>query len=254
MLQVRTDVDQADWLVLASVENRNALSERLLRLLLEQVSAARESAARVLVIDHVGKAFCSGVDLHERGQAGEGGVHSGLLAELLRRLWAFPKPVVARVDGLVRGGGMAILACSDLVVASETSSFGYSEVRVGVVPALVAAVTFPKLSAGLVGPWMLTGEAFSAVEARRIGLVTRTVPAGSPVTVEPELDALLRGGPGAVRQTKALLRQVSGAQVRAAIDDMEQQSHAVFATDEAKQGMAAFRERQPAPWVPVATR
>jgi methylglutaconyl-CoA hydratase len=251
LLRVRTDVDQADWLVLTSVENRNALSERLLSQLIEQVSLATSSEARVLVLDHEGKAFCSGVDLRERGRAGEEGVHSGLLADLLRMLWSFPKPVIARVDGLVRGGGMAMLACSDFVVAGEASNFGYSEVRVGVIPALVTAVTFPKLSTGLVGPWMMSGEAFDALEARRIGLVTRTVPTGTSVTVEPELAALLRGGPSSVLQTKALLRRPADAQVRAAIDEMEQLSHAVFATDEAQAGMAAFSERRAAPWIPV---
>jgi methylglutaconyl-CoA hydratase len=191
------------------------------------------------------------VDLRERGRTDAEGVHSTLLADLLRMLWAFPKPVVARVDGLVRGGGMAMLACSDFVVAGETSSFGYSEVRVGVIPALVTAVTFPKLSTGLVGPWMISGAAFDALEARRIGLVTRTVAAGSPVTVAPELEALLQGGPHSVRKTKALLRRPADAQVRAAIDEMEQLSHAVFGTDEARAGMGAFSERRAAPWAPV---
>jgi enoyl-CoA hydratase/carnithine racemase len=249
MLVTNVPDARADWLVLASTHNRNALSEQLLNELIDHVRRSARSARRALVIDHEGKAFCSGVDLRERS-AGDGpGPHSALLSTLLRELWAFPKPVIGRVDGLVRGGGMALLACCDLVVAGEASNFGYSEVRVGVVPALVMAVTFPKLSHGHVGPWMLTGTPFGTNEARRIGLVTRAVETGGVVTIEPELDAIARGGPAAIALTKKLLRHETANRVISAIDEMEKVSHEIFETAEAKEGMTAFTEKRSPVWL-----
>jgi enoyl-CoA hydratase/carnithine racemase len=251
LLKVERIDGREDRLVLSSAHNYNALSEQLLTELLEQVRLARDSNARFLVLDHRGKAFCTGVDLRERAEAGKAGPHSGLLASLLVELWTFPKPVIARVEGIVRGGGMALLACCDFVVAGRAASFGYTEVRVGVFPALVAAVTFPKLAASMIGPWMLTGEPFDAAEAHRLGLVTRVTAAGAPVTIEPEAAALLRGGPLAVVQTKCLLRQ-AGHTVPDAIAKMRRLSEDVFGTPEAVEGMAAFQQHRSPAWAPDA--
>jgi enoyl-CoA hydratase/carnithine racemase len=235
-------------LVLSSPHNYNALSEQLLTELLEQVLESRDDDTRVLVLDHDSKAFCSGVDLRERVSAGPSAPHSGLLSALLTELWTMPKPMVSCVHGIARGGGMALLACSDFVVAASTSSFAYSEVRVGVFPALVAAVTFPKLSPALVGPWMLSGEPFDAEEAQRLGLVTRVAPSAGLVSADPEIQALLRGGPQAVVETKRLLRAPSLNVVVASIELMRAASERVFGTAEAVEGMTAFQQRRSPDW------
>ncbi|HEX5496250.1 MAG TPA: enoyl-CoA hydratase-related protein [Mycobacteriales bacterium] len=243
-----------DVLVLDSPRNRNALSVRLLTELVEQVRRSAVAGARALVLDHTGPVFCAGVDLKERRAAGPGtSTHSTLLAALLRALWDYPGPVLCRVDGPVRGGGMGLLACADVVVAAERADFAYSEVRVGVAPALVAAVTLPKVPLAPLLPWLLTGEAFDATTAHRLGLVSRVARvADGPVSLEPEVSGVLRGGPDAARTVKRLARRLAGAELGRTLAEMEDLSAALFAGPEAAEGMAAFAEGRPPAWVPSA--
>jgi enoyl-CoA hydratase/carnithine racemase len=239
--------DGLDVVVLDSRHNRNALSVALLEELLEHVERSAAGATRGLVLDHAGPVFCAGVDLRERERLGAGAqVHSALLARLLAALWEYPKALLCRVAGPVRGGGMGLVACSDLVVAAETATFAYSEVRVGVAPALVAAVALPKAPLGALLPWLLTGESFDAVTAQRIGLVSRV--AGADASLEPETAAVRAGAPGALRAVKRLARTLGGVDVEAALRDMEALSAELFAGPEALEGMAAFRERRAPAW------
>jgi enoyl-CoA hydratase/carnithine racemase len=238
-----------DLLVLDSQHNRNALSIVLLEQLLEEVRRSAEGDGRALVLDHAGPVFCAGVDLRERQALGDRAPsHSTLLAQLLRALWAYPKPLLCRVAGAVRGGGLGFVACSDVVVASPAATFAYSEVRVGVAPALVSAVALAKVPLGALLPWLVTGEVFDAGTAHRIGLVTRV--ADDP-ELAPELDGIRRSGPDAVRTIKQLARRLTGADVDAAVRDVEALSSAIFATPEAREGMAAFAEHRPPAWAPA---
>jgi enoyl-CoA hydratase/carnithine racemase len=223
----------ADVVTLASPHNRNALSLQLLEELLGHVAA---SDARALVLDHDGSVFCAGVDLRER--AGKAG-HSARLARLLRALWEHPAPVLCRVDGPVRGGGMGLVACADVVVATERASFAYSEVKVGVAPALVLAVTLPKLAPGPLLPWLLTGEPFGAETARALGLVSRL---GD--SLDPELAAIAAAGPQALRT----VRRLALPGVAAGLAEAERLSAELFAGEEAREGMAAFVARRPPAW------
>jgi enoyl-CoA hydratase/carnithine racemase len=211
---------------LASERNRNALSLQMLEELLAHVAAAD---GRGLVLDHEGPVFCAGVDLRERRTTGG---HSELLAQLLRALREYPNPFLCRVDGPVRGGGMGLIACADIVVASERASFAYSEVKVGVAPALVLAVT--KVPTAPLLPWLLTGEPFDAETALRLGLVTRV-----GASLEPELSAIQAAGPAAVTTVKALVRDGVG------LDQAERLSAELFASPEARERMAAFAARRP---------
>jgi enoyl-CoA hydratase/carnithine racemase len=214
---------------LASARNRNALSLRMLDELLAHVAAAD---GRGLVLDHEGPVFCAGIDLRER-QVTDG--HSELLAELLRALRDYPKPFLCRVDGPVRGGGMGLVACADIVVASERASFAYSEVKVGVAPALVLSVT--KAPAAPLLPWLLTGAPFDADTALRLGLVTRV-----GTSLEPELAAIRAAGPEAVATVKALVRDGID------LDRAERLSAELFASPEAREGMAAFAAGRAPAW------
>ena len=225
--------DGADVVTLASPHNRNALSLRLLDELLDHV---RASDARALVLDHEGPVFCAGVDLRERAA---GGSHSALLARLLRALWEHPAPVLCRVDGPVRGGGMGLVACADVVVASPRADFAYSEVKVGVAPALVLAVTLPKLAPGPLLPWLLTGEPFDAETAHALGLVHRV---GD--SLEPEIAAIAAAGPEALRT----VRRLALPDVTAGLAEAERLSAELFAGEEANEGMAAFLARRPPAW------
>jgi enoyl-CoA hydratase/carnithine racemase len=223
----------ADVVTLASPHNRNALSLRLLEELLDHV---RASDGRALLLDHAGPVFCAGVDLRERAVA-DG--HSALLARLLRALWAHPAPVLCRVAGPVRGGGMGLVACADVVVASAEATFAYSEVKVGVAPALVLAVTLPKLAPGPLLPWLLTGEPFGAETARGLGLVSRI--GDGP---DAELAAIAAAGPEALRT----VRRLALPAVTAALAEAERLSAELFAGAEAREGMAAFLARRPPAW------
>jgi enoyl-CoA hydratase/carnithine racemase len=236
-----------DLVVLDSPHNRNALSLGLMEQLLAALQDSASSSARALALDHAGPVFCSGIDLRERRELGPGdGRHSELLAQLLGRLWTHPAPVACRVDGPVRGGGMGLVACGDIVVASSRASFAYSEVKVGVAPALVGAVALAKTAPGLLAPWLLTGEPFDAAEARRLGLVARV--ADGPDALAPELDALRSAGPGALRTVKRIVRDLAGADVEAQLREMAALSATLFDDDEAREGMAAFAERRPPAW------
>jgi enoyl-CoA hydratase/carnithine racemase len=234
----------ADVVVLASPHNRNALSIRLLHELLEHVQASASGDGQALVLDHEGPVFCAGVDLRERQalNAAEP-THSTLLARLLRALWDHPKPLLCRVDGAARGGGMGLVACADVVVASPRATFAYSEVKVGVAPALVLAVTLPKVAVGPLLPALLTGEPFDVEAAQRLGLVAR-VDGGA--SLEPELAAIGANGPNALQTVKRLARDVS---VEDALAAAERLSAELFAGAEAREGMAAFTERRPPAWV-----
>jgi enoyl-CoA hydratase/carnithine racemase len=229
-----------------SQHNRNALSLGLMQELLAAVRRSAESDARALVLDHAGPVFCAGVDLRERAALGERRPsHSELLAECLRALWAYPKPLLVSVAGVVRGGGMGFIACADLAVADPGASFAFSEVRVGVAPAVVSAVALAKVPLGALTPWVLTGEPFDAESALRIGLVTRVA---EDAPVEPELDGIRRSGPQAVRTAKEVARRLAGADVEAALLDAETVSAALFESAEAREGMAAFAERRAPAW------
>jgi enoyl-CoA hydratase/carnithine racemase len=236
-----------DTITLSSPSNRNALSIALMEQLLEHVARSEQGDGRALVLDHHGPVFCAGIDLHERRALGDAvSTHSTLLADVLRALWAYPKPLVCRVRGPVRGGGMGLIACADIVVADPTADFAYSEVRVGVAPALVAAVALVKVPLGRLLPFLITGEVFDARAALDIGLVTRL---DDRASVALELAAVLRGAPNAVRTVKRMAREVAGADTGPVLDRMERLSASLFGSGEAREGMAAFAERRAPSWV-----
>ena len=235
-----------DVLTLDSPGNRNALSLRLMEELLEGI---RASDGRALVLDHEGTVFCAGVDLRERQAPGaDQSRHSTLLGELLRALWNHPRPVLCRVDGAVRGGGMGLVACSDVVVASPAASFAFSEVRVGVAPAIVGGIALRKVPLGPLLPALVSGERFDAGEAQRLGLVT-AVAEDAAAELDRWSAAVAAGAPGAVAATKALMRRLAGAEsLDPMLAELEELSAELFASDEAREGMAAFAERRLPGW------
>lgn len=238
-----------DLLVLDSPANRNAMSVRLLDELAQGVAASAAGNGRGLVLDHTGPVFCAGVDLRERRALGPGDdAHSRGLARVLAGLWNYPKPVVARVGGPVRGGGMGLLACADLVLASGDATFAYSEVSVGVAPALVMAVTLPSVSLRSLLPWLLTGQVFDAQTALALGLVTQVHDGAGGGTVDATVAALVRGAPVAQQAIKRLARVQQGVDMGATLSAMTRESAELFRSPEAHEGMAAFTERRPPAW------
>ena len=243
-----TQVGAFDSLMLDVPASRNALSLRLMHELLSGIAASAAGPGRGLLLTHSGTSFCSGVDLRERRAHGpDDDSHSRLLAELLLTLWDYPKPVVIAIDGAVRGGGMGLLACGDIVIASPASTFAYSETKVGVAPALVMALTLPGIPVRRLLPWLLSGEVFSGGEALDLGLVTSVE--GSPaVAGENVIAKLTAAAPMAQATTKRLARALLGLDMARAIAEMTAESAALFTGEEAREGMQAFTERRPPAW------
>jgi enoyl-CoA hydratase/carnithine racemase len=238
-----------DTAVLDSPHNRNAMSLDLLAHLRHAVQASATGPARGLLLSHVGPSFCSGVDLKERRALPRTDTaHSALLADLLRELWAYPKPVVVAVDGAVRGGGLGLLACADVVLATSGSTFAYSEARVGVAPALVMAVTLPLSGTRPLMPHLLGSGPFDAEVAHSLGLVSTVLPEPDDSAVDRVLDGVRRGAPAALATIKRLARKWSGADMDDLIEEMTVLSADLFAGDEAAEGMAAFAEHRDPSW------
>src|SRR3954451_15033724 len=199
---------------LDSPANRNALSTPLMTQLLDALAAAQaDPAVRVVVLSHTGPVFCSGADLKETAEArASGRVPAELLADVLAALWEFPKPVVCRVGGPARAGALGLIAAADIALCTREATFAFSEVRLGVIPAVISATVLPRLAPRAAGELYLTGDIFDGVRAAGIGLVTVAVPAeGLDKTVAAYCDSLVLGGPLALAGTKQLLRRTPGA-------------------------------------------
>ena len=236
-------------LTLDSPANRNALSRAMRAELGAAVRAAlADDAVRVLVLDHTGRVFCSGMDLDEA--AGGGAEDQGVreFPELLHALWNSPKPVVAVVRGPARAGGVGLAAACDVVVAAASASFAFSEVRLGLVPAVISAVVLPRMVPHVAHRLMLTGDVFDAATAAAGGLVD-VVAADDEVdaALTAQLTALAAGAPIALAETKRLLRAGSPPLEFDALLDL---SARFFAGEEGQEGIASFREKRPARWVP----
>lgn len=235
-------------ITLDSPRNRNALSRRLVAELRETLTAALgDDGVRVIVLTGTGTVFCAGADLKEQS-AGEPPPD---VPGLVRLIWDSPKPVVARLNGPARAGGLGLVTACDLAVAPDTATFAFTEVRLGVVPAMIAVTCLRRMDPRAAAEYFLTGEVFDARRAQEIGLISRAVPAG-------ELDAavghytgmLLRGAPEALAIAKTLPRVVPALDVEEGLARMAELSAERFGSDEAKEGIAAFLEKRHPRWLP----
>ncbi|MFI0784819.1 enoyl-CoA hydratase family protein [Streptomyces lydicus] len=234
-------------LTLDSPHNRNALSARLVAELHRALAdAAADDATRAVVLTHTGGTFCAGADLSEAtsGTAKDGPLG---LARLLRTLVELPLPVVARVTGHVRAGGLGLLGACDISAAGPEATFAFTEARLGLAPAVISLPLLPRLDPRAAARYYLTGETFRAAEAARIGLVTlaaEDVDAG----LAPVLDGLRKGSP----QGLAASKQLATAEVLAAFDRdtdaLAERSAQLFGSAEAREGMTAFLERRAPSW------
>ena len=237
-------------LTLDSPPNRNALSRAMRSQLRTALTdALADDAVRVVVLDHTGRVFCSGMDLSEA--AGGGAQDQGVreFPALLEAIWSSPKPVVAVVRGPARAGGVGLLAACDVVVAGASATFAFSEVRLGIVPAVISAVVVPRMVPHVAHRLMLTGQVFDAETATNGGLVDLVVPdADVDGEVRAQLVHLTAGAPAALAETKRLLRARAPS---LDFDPLLELSARYFASEEGQEGIAAFRERRPARWVPT---
>lgn len=248
---VRADTDGAvATLTLDSPANRNALSARLMAELGAGLAAAMaDPAVRVVVLSHTGRAFCSGADLLEARATDAAAQPATAMPALLAALWEAPKPVVARVAGPARAGGLGLLAACDVAVCALDVTFAFTEVRIGVVPAVISATVLSRLAPRAAQELFLTGEVFAGERAAAIGLVTAAVPAGQlDDEVGRYVGMLLRGAPAAVAATKALLRR-RPVPSPGDLSELSALSARHFMSAEGREGMAAFAAKRDPSWL-----
>ncbi|MEU4050215.1 enoyl-CoA hydratase family protein [Streptomyces olivaceus] len=239
---VRTRARGVETLALDSPHNRNALSAALVGDLAAALTeAGADPGVRAVVLTHTGNTFSAGADLRDPPAP-------DALTGLLRQVAEVPKPVIARIAGHVRAGGLGLVAACDIAAASAAATFALTEVRIGVAPAVVSLTLLPRTDPRALARYCLTGERFDAAEAARIGLVTA---AGDDVdaVLEPVLDGVRRASPQGLAETKRLLT----ARVLEAFDrdaaDLTALSARLFASPQAREGMTAFLERRDPEWV-----
>ncbi len=235
-------------LTLARPERRNALSDDLVDALLSGLRRAlADEHVRVVVLTAQGNTFCAGADLKAGGVARRSGEQP--FVTLLRTLWDSPKPVIGCIPGSAYGGGVGLMAACDLVLAAEEASFAFSEVRIGVVPAMISVVVLPKIGIQH-GMWLfLTGERFDARRAQEIGLVHRVLPRQELSRGLQELLEMLRlAGPKALQHAKWLVRNVPGMPMQEAFARTSTLIAELFASPEAQEGMRAFAEKRQPSW------
>eukprot|EP00930_Biecheleria_cincta_P057882 TRINITY_DN43751_c0_g1_i1.p1 TRINITY_DN43751_c0_g1~~TRINITY_DN43751_c0_g1_i1.p1 ORF type:complete len:272 (+),score=48.71 TRINITY_DN43751_c0_g1_i1:53-817(+) len=230
-------------------KERNSLSSSLLNSLCDQLKACTsDDAVRVIVITNAGNTFCAGANLKGGGEAPR-----YTLVDLFTLMREGPKVVVGKIMGHCTGGGVGMAAACDISVISSKAEVGFTEVRIGVSPAIISVVCLPKLRRGDAAELMLSGEKVSASRATEAGLFNYCVPEESVESKTGELLAkLLRGGPKALAATKSLIYKVPGMQSTEAFKWTQELSMSLFQSQEAMEGIAAFAQRKDAPWVPTS--
>ena len=248
-LVVTTQYESVMTITLADELRRNALSRQLMSELLDAVTVAdSDPTVRVVVLTNQGTVFCAGADLGERERGSSASPVE--LSELFQRIRSSPKPFVGRVRGHCIAGGVGLAAVLDISVALDTAQFGFSEVRVGVAPAIISVVCLPKMRAGDARSAFLRGNRFSGSEAVRLGLINEAVSAQEiDDRVRLVVNDLLAGEPAAIAAAKQLTMTVPAMAVDEAFAWTRELSATLFASDPAREGMAAFREKRPASWV-----
>lgn len=229
-------------LTLDSPANRNALSAGLVSELAGALDdCAADDTVRAVILTHTGNTFCAGADLTAPADP-----HA--FVALMRRIVTLPKPVVARVTGHVRAGGLGLLGACDISVAGPDSSFALTESRLGLAPAVISLPLLPRLDPRAASRYYLTGERFDAAEAARIGLVSLAAEDVDKALV-PVLDGLRRASPQGLAASKELVTATVRRSFDQHAEDLIARSAALFASAEAREGMTAFLERRDPAWV-----
>jgi methylglutaconyl-CoA hydratase len=233
-------------LTLDSPANRNALSMRLLEQLAQALrEATADAEVRAVVLTGTGPVFCSGADLSERGSGAP-----NRMPEILTTMVDSPVPVLVRVNGHTRAGGLGLIAAGDIAVAAEAATFAFTEVRVGVAPAMILVPALRVMDRRFLTRMVLTGVRFDADQAAAAGLLSAVVEddAALDAWVTEQTVALRRSAPGAVRATRALLRALPAQGWSEGLAAAASTSAELFAGPEATEGMAAFLEKRRPAW------
>jgi methylglutaconyl-CoA hydratase len=234
---------------LARPERRNAFDAELIRELAEAFAGVGDARAVVLAGD--GPSFCAGADVEWQRASIELSYEENVedyrrLYRMLRAIFLCPAPVIVRVQGFALGGGSGLTACADIGIAAEDAVFGFSEVRLGIIPGVISPMVLARIGPAAARRYFLTGERFDAQTALRIGLVDE-VAADPDVAVARAVDAILAGGPTAVREAKRLVLEPGDE------EDLLARAAERRASPEGQEGLRAFLDSRASPsWHPCA--
>jgi len=235
-------------------DKRNAISYELIEDLLTVLAEVAKSSARVLILTGSGKAFCSGMDLENLkaliGRKPEQNVEdSQVMARLFRTLYDFPKPTIAAVNGAAIAGGTGLATLCDFTLAVPEAKFGYTEVRIGFVPAIVSTFLLRQVGEKIARDLLLTGRLFDAAEALRIGLINEIVAAEGLMNRARQLATqLMENSPVSLLYTKRLLSEAAGANLDAQIEAAVRENAAIRSTADFREGISSFLEKRKPKW------
>jgi methylglutaconyl-CoA hydratase len=242
-------------LTLNRPEVRNAFDEEVIQAIsAAAASASEDPSLRVVVLAGKGKAFCAGADIAWMAKAIAYSRQENLsdaedLARMLERLDTLPVPVIGRIQGSALGGGVGLAAICDTVIAADTAVFALTEVKLGILPAVVAPYVLRKIGISAARELFLTGARFDAVRARQIGLVHEIVPeADLDAAVTRRIDDVLTAGPQGVAKAKALIREIAGAPPDHVIGVTTNAIASQRVSDEGQEGLRAFLEKRKPSW------
>lgn len=252
-MRLETDARRVAWITLTRPERKNAFDAELIAELIAKVAAV-DPASRAVVLMSEGDAFCAGADLEWMKSMVDYGLErnaadSRALAEMYAALDALPMPLLARVQGAAIGGGAGLVAVADIAIASTEATFGFTEVRLGIIPAVVSPYVVRKVGPGHATALFLSGVRFDARRAMEIGLVEAVE---SPEELDAKLalylDAVVAGGPRAVNAAKQLVRDVAGRPATEVRELTVKRIAELRVSAEGQEGMRAFLERRKAHW------
>ena len=256
---ILTEVDDSVGIVTLNKEERhNAFDQQLIDELTHALlSLDADPAARVIVLSSAGKSFCAGADLNWMKRAITNTAQENLhdahaFARLMRTLNELSKPTIARVHGPAFGGGVGLIAACDIALATYDAQFALTEVKLGILPAVVAPYLMAAIGERQCRRYLLSAERFSAAEAYRIGLVHEIVPGEEELdeAIGEIIDSLLKNGPNAQAECKALLRIVAGQPIDdATVEETTQRAAIVRSTPEGHEGLSAFLEKRKPNWI-----
>ena len=235
-------------------DKRNAISFKLVDELLAAFDAIEQSAAQVVILTGAGKAFCAGMDLEELksllGKSHEENVSdSARMAKLFRRLYDFPLPTIAAVNGAAVAGGAGLATMCDFTLAVADAKFGYTEVRIGFVPAIVSSILVWQVGHKIARDLLLTGRTFDAKEAYRLGLVNEIVePDNLSARARDLASQLLHNSPSSVRATKRLINGFISPQLDRQIAEAIEDNARIRTTADFREGISSFLEKRPPRW------
>lgn len=235
-------------------DRRNAISYELIDDLIAALKQGESSAAQIAILTGAGKAFCSGMDLDNLKQL-TGRTHeqnlkeSEIMASLFRMLYDFPKPTIAAVNGPAIAGGTGLATLCDFTLASPEAKFGYTEVRIGFVPAIVSSFLIANVGEKRARELLLTGRVFGAEEAHKLGLVNEVVAPEQLMPRALELAAqLMENSPASLQATKKLLSGYTREQLDRQIGQAVQANGAIRQTADFKEGITSFLEKRKPKW------